>query len=183
MKVLLKEDVENLGAIGNVVDVAKGYGRNYLIPRNLAVEANPNNVKQFEHQKKMVLVKADKLKIAAGEYADKISEISITIEARAGESDKLFGSVTTMDIAEAMSKKGIEVDKRKIVLTEPIKRLGTYDVTVKVREDVTATVKVEVKQDITVEEPAKAEVKKDVSTEEAGEEGETEVKQDEPSEE
>jgi len=175
MKVLLKEDVDNLGAIGSVVDVARGYGRNYLIPRNLAVEANPNNVKQFEHQKKMVLVKAEKIKIAAGEYADKISEISITIEARAGEGDKLFGSVTTMDIAEALSEKGVEVDKRKIVLEEPIKRLGTYDVTVKVRQDVTAAVKVEVKQDSAVEEAAKAEVKQDVSNEETGE---TEDKQD-----
>ncbi|MEN8265074.1 MAG: 50S ribosomal protein L9 [Nitrospirota bacterium] len=175
MKVILKEDVDNLGIIGTVVDVAKGYGRNYLIPRNLAVEANPNNLKQFEHQKKMIHVKADKIKIAAGEYADKISEISITIEARAGEGDKLFGSVTTMDIAEAISKKGIEVDKRKIVLAEPIKRLGTYDVSVKVRQDVTATVKVEVKQDSTVEEAAKAEVKQEVTTEETAE---TEARQD-----
>lgn len=194
MKLILKEDVENLGIIGSVVDVARGYGRNYLIPRNLAVEANPKNLNQFEHQKKIILAKADKIKIAAGEYADKISELSITIEARAGEGDKLFGSVTTMDIAEAISKKGIEVDKRKIILEEPIKRLGTYEVSVKVRQDVTATVKIEVKQDSAAEETAKAEVKQDVSSKETEkaevtqegsteETGEAEVKQDGSSEE
>jgi large subunit ribosomal protein L9 len=146
MKLILKEDVENLGEIGAIVDVAKGYGRNYLIPRNLAVEANPRNIKEFEHQKKNILAKVKKLRATAEDIAEKISAITVSLEAQAGEEDKLFGSVTSKDIAEAISQKGVEVDKRKIVLDEPIKRLGEYEVTVKVQQDVTATVKVEVKK-------------------------------------
>ena len=173
MKVILKEDVQNLGIIGTVVDVANGYGRNYLLPRNLAVEANPKNLKQFEHQKKIILVKADKIKAAAGEFGDEISALSIVIEAKAGEEDKLFGSVTNKDIADEIARQGIEVDKRKIILKEPIKRLGTYDVSVKIHQDVTATVKVEVKRDDSAE---KTEVKQDDSAEKA------EVKQDDSAE-
>jgi large subunit ribosomal protein L9 len=152
MKVILKEDVHNLGVIGTVVDVAKGYGRNYLIPRNLAVEASSKNIKQFEHQKKIILAKAEKIKIAAGDVADKISALSIVIEAKAGEEDKLFGSVTTKDIADEIAKQGIQIDRRKIILQEPIKRLGTHDVSVKVHPEVTATLKVEVKQESPAEE-------------------------------
>lgn len=144
MKVILKEDVDNLGIIGTIVDVKNGYGRNYLIPRNLAVEANPNNIKEFEHQKKAILAKAKKVIRSMEELAEKISKITVSIEAQAGEEDKLFGSVTSKDIAEAIAAQGVEVDKRKIVLEEPIKRLGSYDVAVKVHQDVTATVKVEV---------------------------------------
>jgi large subunit ribosomal protein L9 len=152
MKVILKEDVHNLGVIGTVVDVAKGYGRNYLIPRNLAVEASSKNIKQFEHQKKIILAKAEKIKIAAGDVADKISALSIVIEAKAGEEDKLFGSVTIKDIADEIAKQGIQIDRRKIILQEPIKRLGTHDVSVKVHPEVTATLKVEVKQESPAEE-------------------------------
>ena len=147
MKVILKEDVNNLGIIGTVVDVANGYGRNYLIPKDLAIEANPNNLRQFEHQKKIILTKAEKIKESAKSLSEKISAISVVLEAKAGEEDKLFGSITTMDIAEAISKQGIEIDKRKILLEEPIKRLGIYEVSVKVHQDVTAAVKVEVKQE------------------------------------
>ena len=154
MKLILKEDVENLGSIGAIVDVANGYGRNYLVPRNLAVVANPRNIKDFEHQKKNILAKAKKLRASAEDIAEKISSILVTLEAKAGEEDKLFGSVTSKDIAEAIALKGVEVDKRKIVLDEPIKRLGEYEVTVKVQQDVTATVKVVVKQ--AAEESAEA---------------------------
>jgi large subunit ribosomal protein L9 len=144
MKVILKEDVENLGAIGTIHDVANGYGRNYLIPRNFAVEANPRSIKQFEHEKKIIEKKADAVVKKWEDVASKLSSVSVTIEAQAGEEDKLFGSVTTMDIAEAMLQQGIEVDKRKIILDEPIKRLGSYELPIKVYHDVTATVKVEV---------------------------------------
>lgn len=152
MKVILKEDVQNLGIMGTVVDVANGYGRNYLIPRKLAVEANPKNINEFEHQKNIIFAKAEKIKIAAGDVADKISALSIIIEAKAGEEDKLFGSVTTKDIADEIAKQGIEIDKRKIILQEPIKSLGTHDVSVKVHTDVTATLKVEVKPEAPAEE-------------------------------
>jgi large subunit ribosomal protein L9 len=144
MKVILKEDVENLGAIGTIHDVANGYGRNYLIPRNLAVEANPKNIKQFEHEKKIIEKKAAAVVKKWEDVASKLSSISVTIEAQAGEEDKLFGSVTTMDIAEAILQQGVEVDKRKIVLEEPIKRIGSYELPVKLYHDVTATVKLEV---------------------------------------
>ena len=152
MKVILKEDVQNLGIMGTVVDVANGYGRNYLIPRKLAVEANPKNINEFEHQKNIILAKAEKIKIAAGDVADKISALSIVIEAKAGEEDKLFGSVTTKDIADEIAKQGIEIDRRKIILQEPIKSLGIHDVSVKVHTDVTATLKVEVKPEGPAEE-------------------------------
>jgi large subunit ribosomal protein L9 len=146
MKVILKEDVKNLGIIGSVVDVANGYGRNYLLPRNLAVEANPKNMRQFEHQKNIILTKAKKIIRSAEDLAKQVSGMILTIEAQSGEEDKLFGSVTSMDIAEAISKQGIEIDKRKIVLEEPIKRLGTYSVAVKIHHDVLANVTVEVKK-------------------------------------
>lgn len=144
MKVILKEDVENLGTIGTILDVANGYGRNYLIPQNLAIEANPKNIKQFEHQKKSIESKAAKVVKKWEDVASKLSSISVTIAAQAGEEDKLFGSVTSIDIAEEILKQGIEIDKRKIVLEEPIKRLGSYELPVKIYKDVTATVKLEV---------------------------------------
>jgi len=144
MKIILKEDVENLGVIGTIVDVAKGYGRNYLIPRDLAVEANSKNIKYFEHQKKSILAKAKKVRMDADAVAERISAIALSFDMQAGEEDKLFGSVTTKDIAEAITKQGVEIDKKKIVLDEPIKRLGTHDVSIKVYEGVTATLKVEV---------------------------------------
>jgi large subunit ribosomal protein L9 len=123
-----------------------GYGRNYLIPRNLAVEANQKNMKQFEHEKKNILVKAKKVRQSMQDVADQVSKMIITIEAQAGEEDKLFGSVTSKDIAEAIALQGVDIDKRKVILEEPIKRLGSYEVSVKIHKDVTASVKVEVKK-------------------------------------
>jgi large subunit ribosomal protein L9 len=147
MKVILKEDVKNLGSIGAVVNVADGYGRNYLIPRNMAVEASPRNIKQFEHEKSIIMEKAKKIKTAQEEVANKLSGITLSIETNAGEDDKLFGSVTSMDIADEISKHGIEIDKRKIILPEEtIKRLGTYTVQVKLHPEITASVNLEVKK-------------------------------------
>jgi large subunit ribosomal protein L9 len=151
MKVILKEDVNNLGEMGKVVEVKDGYGRNYLIPRNLAVEANPKNISHFEHQKKIIEVKVKKVRKSAEDIAEQLSRITVTLEARAGEEEKLFGSITTKDIAEAISQQGVEVDKRKILLDEPIKRLGSYEVPIKIHQDVLANVKVEVKQSSTEE--------------------------------
>lgn len=145
MKVILKEDVDNLGVMGTVVEVKDGYGRNFLIPRSLAVEANPKNIRHFEHQKKTIEVQVKKVRKSAEDLADQLSRMTLSLEARAGEEDKLFGSVTTKDIADAISQKGVEVDRRKILLDEPIKRLGSYEVQIKVHQDVTANVKVEVK--------------------------------------
>ncbi len=145
MKVILKEDVKNLGIMGTVVDVSNGYGRNYLLPRNLAVEASPKNVKRFEHEKRIVLEKVKKVKNAVEEIARKLSGITLNIEANAGEDGKLFGSVTSKDIAEAISKHGVEIDKRRIMLPdETIKRLGTYKIQVKLHPEITATINLEV---------------------------------------
>lgn len=145
MKVILKEEVVNLGDIGSVVDVADGYGRNYLIPKKLAVEANPRNIRQFEHEKKLIAGKAEMIKKERADLAEKMSAINLSIEARAGEDGKLFGSVTNKDIADALLKNGHDVDKRKIILPEEsIKRIGTYAIKVKLHQDVSADVNLEV---------------------------------------
>lgn len=147
MKVILKEDVKSLGTMGSVVNISDGYGRNYLLPRNLAVEANPKNVKKLEHEKRIILEKAKKVRKSVEELSGKLSNITLSIEAQAGEGDKLFGTVTSKDIAEALSKQGFEIDKRKIIMPdEPIKRLGQYDIHVKLHSDLTATINVEVKR-------------------------------------
>jgi large subunit ribosomal protein L9 len=147
MKVFLKEDVKNLGKIGDVVNVAEGYARNFLLPKKFAVEANPKNLKEFEHNKRIIQERAAKIKDASKAEADKLSALTLKVKAKAGEEDKLFGSVTTMDIAEAFKAEGFEVDKKKILLAEPIKRLGEYTVEVKIHSEVNATVKVQVISD------------------------------------
>ncbi len=144
MKLILKENVENLGEMGSIVNVAAGYGRNYLLPRDLAVEANQRNIKQYEHQKNAIMARVKKVKATADDHALKLSKVSLTIEAKAGEENKLYGSVTTKDIAAAIFEKGFEVDRRKIVLDEPIKKLGDYEIKVKVFQDVAATIKLSV---------------------------------------
>jgi large subunit ribosomal protein L9 len=144
MKVILKEDVENLGAIGDTVTVRDGYARNYLVPRNLAVEANPRNIKEFEHHKRIIHKKADRIKNSLQIQADQMSSVPIVIKARAGGEEKLFGSVTNIDIEEALKEKGVEIDKKKILLHEPIKRLGEYTVSVKLHRDVTSNLTIQV---------------------------------------
>ncbi len=147
MKVFLKEEVKNLGKIGDVVNVSEGYARNFLLPKKFAVEANPKNLKEFEHNKRIIQERAAKINDASKATADKLSALTLKIRAKAGEEEKLFGSVTTMDIAEAFKAEGFEVDKKKILLTEPIKRLGEYTVEVKIHSEVNATVKVQVVSD------------------------------------
>ncbi len=144
MKVILKEDVKSLGQMGQIVSVKDGYARNYLIPKGLAAVADTKNVKALEHQRGILERKAEKLRADAEGLAEKLSALSIKIKAKAGEEEKLFGSITAMDIAEAIKAQGIEVDRKKITLEEPIKRLGAHAVSVKVARDVTATVNVEV---------------------------------------
>ena len=144
MQVILREDIEKLGKIGDLVKVADGYARNYLVPKKKAIEATPKNVHAMEHAKKMVSDRLRRLKKEATAEADKIKGLAVTIKAKTGEEGKLFGSVTSMDIAEAVKAQGIAVDKRKIVLDEPIKRVGEYTVSVKLHTDVTADIKVTV---------------------------------------
>lgn len=144
MQVILKDNVKNLGEMGQIVNVAKGYARNFLIPRGLAVEADTKNIRSLEHEKRIIQEKAIKMKDSAQDMAGRISAMTLTIKARAGEEEKLFGSITTMDIAEALQKEGIEIDKRKIFLEEPIKRLGSYTVNIKVHPQVSAQLNIQV---------------------------------------
>lgn len=144
MQVILREDIEKLGKIGDLVKVADGYARNFLVPMKKAIEATPKNVNAMEHARKMVSDRIRKLKKEATTEADKIKGLSITIKAKTGEEGKLFGSVTSMDIAEAAKAQGVVIDKRKIVLAEPIKRLGDFTVPVKLHADIAAELKVSV---------------------------------------
>jgi large subunit ribosomal protein L9 len=144
MQVILKEDVEKLGQMGEIVEVKRGYARNFLIPKEIALEATANNLKQLEHQKRLVASKIKKMQKASESVADKINQTKVTLYHLAGEEEKLFGAVTTMEIADSLKEQGVEVDKRKIVLDEPIKRLGDYTVAVKLPGGVTASVKVSV---------------------------------------
>ena len=144
MQVILREDVDKLGKIGDLVNVKPGYGRNFLVPTKKAIEATPKNLKAMEHVKKMVSDRIRTIKKTAAADADKIKSLAITIKAKVGEEGKLFGSVTTMDIAEAMLAEGVTIDKRKIHLEEPIKRVGEYTVPVKLHTDVVANLKVSV---------------------------------------
>ena len=144
MKVILREDVQGVGNIGDVLEVAPGYARNYLLPRSKAVEATGRNLKSVDHAKRVIADKAKKEKAEVEEYAKKVSAAAVTITMQVGKDDKLFGSVTTKDIAEALAAQGIEVDKRKIHLDHPIKELGTVSVSVKLHSQVTATVNVTV---------------------------------------
>ena len=144
MKVILTEEIRGLGTRGDVVTVKDGYARNYLLPKNLAREASTGNLKQIEHERRKWSLLAQQEKDAAQKAADKVKGVKITIEKRVGEHGHLFGSVTANEIADGLMAKGIEVDKRRIELEQPIKNLGVHDVDVRLHRDVTAQIKVEV---------------------------------------
>jgi large subunit ribosomal protein L9 len=144
MKVILQENVEGVGHLGDLLDVSAGYARNYLLPRGKALEANPRNVKALEHAKRVTAEKAKKEKMEVEDYAKKVSAVSLTMTVQAGKDDKLFGSVTAKDIAEALAEKGLTVDRRKIQLGQPIKELGTFAIPIKLHHEVTATVSITV---------------------------------------
>ncbi|MFO0711398.1 MAG: 50S ribosomal protein L9 [Sandaracinus sp.] len=144
IQVVLKDDVEKLGKSGEIVKVKPGYARNYLLPRGLAAPATRGNVAQVEHEKKVALARAAKLRGDAEAVAKRIDGVVIEIKMQAGEGDRLFGSVGTKDIAEALKSKGHEVDRKKIQLPEPIKFAGEHTVTVKLGYEVAATIKVNV---------------------------------------
>jgi len=142
MLVILRENVENLGRIGDLVNVSNGFARNYLLPRKLVAVADAANVKMIENQKKVLEKKRIAARAVSEELAKKISDQSVTIARKVGEGDKLFGSVTQTDIAEALKKNGLNIEKRMVVLDAPIKALGVHAVTIKFDADVTASVKV-----------------------------------------
>ena len=142
MKLILREDVENLGKLGEIVEVAGGYGRNYLLPRGLAVKASTKNLKEQEHQKKLIQARVDRQKKDAHEMAGSLDSVSCTIARKTGEDEKLFGSVTSRDIEEALREEGVSIDRKLILLEEPLKKLGVYTVPVKLHADVRGNIKV-----------------------------------------
>jgi large subunit ribosomal protein L9 len=145
MKVILQQDVKNIGKKGEIVEVAEGYGRNYLIPRGLAVEASAGNVRKAQHQRDTESNKAARELKEAQKIGAKIKEQDVQVSARVGEGGKLFGSITTQEIADQLRRHfSVEIDKRRIDLKEPIKSLGTHPVTVKVHPQVHVTIKVKV---------------------------------------
>lgn len=142
MEVILREEVVNLGHIGDIVKVAPGYARNFLLPKGMAVVADKKSIKAMEHEKRIAEARAKRAKEAAMTVAEKLGAATVEFKAKVGEEDKLFGSITSKDIAEALKDQDLEVDRRKIVISEPIKSLGEHTVEVKLGLDVTASVKV-----------------------------------------
>ncbi len=155
MKLLLKEDVDGLGYCGEEVEVKDGYGRNFLIPKGKALLATPNNLKAFNHQKRIVQAKVKKVTGIAQEVADKISAATIQIKKKMGDGGKMFGAVTAQEISDLLKAKGIDIDRRKIQIQEPIKKAGEYSIPVKLHPEVTAEIKLTVEGEKVVE---KAEV-------------------------
>ena len=142
MKVILRQDYENLGKVGDIVKVKPGFARNYLLPNKIAYPALPNYVKMLEEEGRQKQQRLRKEKAGAEELAARLEKVSLTISVSVGEEDRMFGAVTSQDIADGLKEQGHEVDRRKIVLDEPIKALGIYQVPIKVHPEVEAQVKV-----------------------------------------
>jgi len=191
-KILLREDVDNLGGRGEIVKVKSGYARNFLLPQRLATLATKGNLKQIEQERSALLTKAATEKSTAEAQAEQMRDIALTFERKAGETGTLFGSVTTMDIAEALKAKGYDFDRRKIVLKDAIKETGDYTASVKLHREVVLEVPVsvtaegavaEVKTEKTVQPEAKTETAEAATTEKADDSSiDTEAANDEETE-
>lgn len=144
MKVILKEDIPKLGTMGETVQVAPGYGRNYLIPQGKAVLATSKNFKELEHQRQLILRKAELIRKDAESFAEKFRGLTLTLARKVVEEDKIYGSVSVSDISQALEEAGVEIERKLIKLDEPIKTLGEFQVPVKVHADVTAEITVQV---------------------------------------
>jgi len=144
MKVILIDDVETLGKKGEIKEVKKGLARNYLLPRKLAIEATPGNLKLWEQQKQALKKKEEKAKAEAEGLAARLHTVSCTIPVKAGEEDKLFGSVTSQNISDALAKLGFEISRKDIELDAPIKALGTYEIPIKLHPNIAVNIKVDV---------------------------------------
>lgn len=147
MQIILQEDVEKLGNRGQVVEVAEGYARNFLLPRKLALEASPGNMKRLEKMRAAFAKKAAVEIADAQKLGELLASVSLEISRKSGENDQLFGSVTSGDISEALAAKGYTIDKRKIQLAEPIKSIGNFDIPVKLHREVSATIKLAVNKE------------------------------------
>jgi len=142
MKIILMQDFESLGFEGDIVDVARGYARNYLFPKGVAIEANNSNVKTMDMRKGKIMANRTKDKEAAERVREKISQVTITVRQKVGEEGRLYGSVTSRDIAQELESEGIVVDRRKIVIDETIRALGEFEVPIKLHPEVMAKIKV-----------------------------------------
>ncbi len=147
MKIILKADVENVGRKGDIVNVSAGFGRNYLLPKKLALEVTPSNLKLIEIERAALKKKVEKERQSYQDVIRRLNELTLTFTRKSGEKDMIFGSVSASDIKEALDKLGFEIEKKKIALDEPIKRLGNYTVPVKVFHDDKASLRVEVKKE------------------------------------
>jgi large subunit ribosomal protein L9 len=143
MKVILKEDIPKLGTMGETVSVAPGYGRNYLIPQGKAVLATSKNLKELEHQRQLILRKAELVRKDAESFAEKFRGLTLTLARKVVDEDKIYGSVSVGDISQALEEAGVEIERKMIKLTEPIKSVGEFQVPVKVHADVTAEITVQ----------------------------------------
>jgi large subunit ribosomal protein L9 len=142
MKVILQKDIPSLGDAGDIKEVAEGFARNYLLPKKLVIVANESSKKAIDHQMKLIKIKKDKRKKTSEQLAASMSDVEVTISAKVGEEGKLFGSITSMDIAKQLKDKGFDIDKRKILLDTPIKSEGEFKISIKLEEGLSATVKV-----------------------------------------
>ncbi|HKV48935.1 MAG TPA: 50S ribosomal protein L9 [Candidatus Acidoferrales bacterium] len=147
MQIILQEDVDKLGNRGELVTVAEGYARNFLLPRKMALEATAGNMKRLEKMRATFAKKEAVEKGDAQKLAEMLADVSLEVTRKSGESDQLFGSVTSADISEALAAKGFTIDKRKITLAEPIKTIGEFDVPIKLHREIAATVKLAVKKE------------------------------------
>lgn len=148
MQVILRENVENLGRVGDIVKVSDGYARNFLLPRNLVFIADEGNVRVIENHKRQLEKRAKEMKLAAEEQAKSLSSVTVTLSRKVGEHDKLFGSVSASDVADALAKAGHKVERRWVQIPDPIKTLGTHNVSVRLLPEVTATIKVVVAKEV-----------------------------------
>ncbi|NOZ86937.1 MAG: 50S ribosomal protein L9 [Deltaproteobacteria bacterium] len=142
MKVILREDVSDLGSMGEFVEVKPGYARNYLLPKKLAVIATTKNIKQLEHERNVIHQRMEKAKLEAEKLAKRIESLSVTVAKQVGEEDRIFGSVTAKEIEESLREEGIRINRRNIQLEEPIRSLGVYQVTIKLYKDIMPSLKV-----------------------------------------
>ena len=141
-EVILRKDIEGLGRLGSVVSVAPGFARNYLVPKMMAYPASAGNLKRIESDKRLAAQVAEKEKAEAQALAARIGELSLTFQVKVGEEERLYGSVTSQDVADEVAKQGFEIDRRKVQLDEPIKQLGVYSVGIRLHPEVTAEIKV-----------------------------------------
>ncbi len=146
MKVILRQNFENLGKFGDIVEVKDGYARNFLIPRGIALPATPGNIKKVETEKKQKAFKIEREKLSAQKLAEELAKVELTIPMRAGENERLFGSVTAQMIADELKKLGFEIDRRKVLLEEPIKALGKYEIPIKLHPEISVKINLSVVQ-------------------------------------